>query len=213
MMRRGVRLPIVILLTALLAGRAAAITASTSVAAPAEPAKATDTGPSAQLAPIGGYWLVASDGGIFTFANARFFGSTGNIHLNQPIVNIAATRDGLGYWLVASDGGIFTFGDAGYFGSSGNIHLNQPIVGMAPTPHFGGYWLVASDGGIFTFGDAPFFGSTGKIHLNQPVVGMAPAPTVGAPAITSAHSKSVPVGDFFTFRVTTRGLPTPRSEE
>src|SRR5579859_5124449 len=100
MIRRGVRLPIVILLTALLAGSVGAITAATSVAAAAETGKATPVGPSAALAPIGGYWLVASDGGIFTFANAHFFGSTGNIHLNQPIVGIAATRDGLGYWLV-----------------------------------------------------------------------------------------------------------------
>ena len=59
-----------------------------------------------------GYWLVASDGGIFTFGDARFLGSTGAIHLNAPIVGMAAIPDGKGYWLVASDGGIFTFGDA-----------------------------------------------------------------------------------------------------
>ena len=44
-----------------------------------------------------GYWLVASDGGIFAFGDARFFGSTGDITLNQPIVGMAATpvRQGL----------------------------------------------------------------------------------------------------------------------
>ncbi len=36
-----------------------------------------------------GYWLVASDGGVFSFGDAQFFGSTGAIHLNQPIVGIA----------------------------------------------------------------------------------------------------------------------------
>jgi hypothetical protein len=35
-----------------------------------------------------GYWLVASDGGIFAFGSARFFGSTGAT-LNQPIVALA----------------------------------------------------------------------------------------------------------------------------
>jgi hypothetical protein len=30
--------------------------------------------------------LVARDGGIFAFGSARFFGSTGGIRLNQPIV-------------------------------------------------------------------------------------------------------------------------------
>ena len=36
-----------------------------------------------------GYWLVASDGGVFTFGDAPFLGSTGAIALNQPIVAIA----------------------------------------------------------------------------------------------------------------------------
>ena len=121
----------------------------------------------------GGYWEVASDGGIFAFGNAGFYGSMGGSHLNRPIVGIASTRDGKGYWEVASDGGVFSFGDAAFHGSTGNIHLNQPIVGMASTPDGGGYWMVASDGGIFSFGDAVFRGSTGNIHLNRPVVGMS----------------------------------------
>ena len=124
----------------------------------------------------GGYWLVASDGGIFSSGDAAFHGSMGGTHLNRPIVGMAATPDGGGYWLVASDGGIFSFGDATFHGSTGNIHLNQPIVGMAATPDGGGYWLVASDGGIFSFGDATFHGSTGNIHLNRPIVGMAATP-------------------------------------
>ena len=52
--------------------------------------------------------MVASDGGVFSFGDAAFYGSTGAIHLNQAIVGMAATPDGGGYWLVASDGGIFT---------------------------------------------------------------------------------------------------------
>jgi subtilase family serine protease len=126
--------------------------------------------------PTVSYWLAASDGGIFSFGAAGFFGSTGGQHLNQPIVGMATTPDGQGYWLVASDGGIFTFGDAGFFGSTGGQHLNRPIVGMAASADGNGYWLVASDGGIFTFGDAGFFGSTGGQHLNQPIVGMATTP-------------------------------------
>ena len=78
----------------------------------------------------GGYWLVARDGGIFAFGDARFLGSTGNIRLNQPVVGMARTPSGGGYWLVASDGGIFAF-NAPFFGSTGSIRLNQPIVGMS----------------------------------------------------------------------------------
>jgi len=120
-----------------------------------------------------GYWLVASDGGIFNYGTAGFYGSSGAIHLNKPIVGMAATPDGKGYWLVASDGGIFNYGDAGFYGSAGSVHLNKPIVGMAATSDGQGYWLVASDGGIFNYGDAGFYGSAGAVPLNKPIVGMA----------------------------------------
>ena len=120
-----------------------------------------------------GYRFVATDGGVFTYGNQPFCGSTGGIHINQPVVGIANTPDAGGYWTVARDGGIFSFGDAKFFGSTGGMHLNAPIVGMADTPDGKGYWLVASDGGIFSYGDAAFYGSTGSIHLNQPIVGMA----------------------------------------
>ena len=50
-----------------------------------------------------GYWLVASDGGLFSFGDAHFFGSTGSMPLNKPIVGMASTPSGNGYWLVASD--------------------------------------------------------------------------------------------------------------
>ncbi len=127
--------------------------------------------------PTQGYWMVASDGGIFSFGLAHFHGSTGAMRLNKPIVAMAPTPSGNGYWLVASDGGIFTFGDAGFHGSTGAMTLNKPIVGMASTPSGNGYWLVASDGGIFAFGDAGFHGSTGAMTLNKPIVGMASTPS------------------------------------
>ncbi|MGH8981644.1 MAG: hypothetical protein ACRDWE_11625, partial [Acidimicrobiales bacterium] len=117
----------------------------------------------------GGYWLVASDGGIFAFT-APFYGSAGGTHLNAPIVGMAATPTGHGYWLVASDGGIFTFGRATFKGSTGGTHLNAPIVGLAADPATGGYWLAASDGGIFAF-TAPFYGSVGA--ANSDVTSMA----------------------------------------
>ncbi len=76
----------------------------------------------------GGYWLVAKDGGVFTFGDAGFHGSTGNLRLDAPIVGMAATPDGGGYWLVAADGGVFTFGDAPFDGSAGSNGLVAPIV-------------------------------------------------------------------------------------
>jgi hypothetical protein len=117
-----------------------------------------------------GYWLVGSDGGIFTFGSSQFYGSTGNLKLQRPVVGISPTSDRNGYWMVASDGGVFAYGDAGFVGSipgvglhpagSGLPHsLNAPIVGMVPSHDGGGYFMVASDGGVFAFGDAFFAGS------------------------------------------------------
>ena len=137
--------------------------------------QARQTGGPVPCAPGAGYRMAATDGGVFSFCQP-FFGSTGALHLNRPVVGMAATPDGHGYWLVASDGGIFSFGAAAFYGSTGALHLNRPVVGMAATPDGHGYWLVASDGGIFSFGDAAFYGSTGALHLNRPVVGMAATP-------------------------------------
>ena len=75
----------------------------------------------------GGYWLVASDGGVFGFS-APFLGSTGSMHLNAPVVAMTARSDGLGYWLVASDGGVFAYGTAPFLGSMGGSPLNKPVV-------------------------------------------------------------------------------------
>ena len=128
---------------------------------------------SASAAAANGYWMVAADGGIFSFGDAKFFGSTGAIKLNQPIVGMAATPSGNGYWFVAADGGIFSFGDAKFYGSTGALQLAKPVVGMHVAPGGAGYWFVASDGGVFNFGSAQFCGSTGRIRLNSPIVAMS----------------------------------------
>ncbi len=159
--------------------------------------------------PAHGYWLVASDGGVFSYGDAHFFGSTGNLVLNKPIVGVAPTPDGGGYWLVASDGGIFSFGDASFFGSTGNLVLNKPIVGMAPTADGRGYWLVASDGGIFSFGDAAFHGSTGNLVLNQPIVGMAPTPNGGGYWMVASDGGIFAFGDA-GFHGADRARPSPQ---
>ncbi|HEX3793789.1 MAG TPA: protease pro-enzyme activation domain-containing protein [Acidimicrobiales bacterium] len=142
--------------------------ATAAVALPAQPS-------AAQLSSPHGFWLVSSDGGVFTFGGARFFGSAGTLHLQRPVVGITPTAGHAGYWLVASDGGVFTYGNAGYYGSIPGLglapagssgpgkKLNAPIVGMVPTINGAGYFMVASDGGVFAFGNAKFEGSCPSI--------------------------------------------------
>jgi hypothetical protein len=121
-------------------------------------------------APSHGYWLVGTDGGIFSFGSAQFYGSTGNLKLQRPVVGIVPTSNDGGYWLDATDGGVFSFGDTQFFGSIPCLGLHPagsglpnslaaPIVGMVPSIDDGGYFMVASDGGVFAFGDAHFAGS------------------------------------------------------
>ena len=153
-------------LAVLVAGSLVAITGTVGVT----PASAATTSGSSP-----GYWLFASDGGVYQFGTTNL-GSMRGHPLARPVVGGAATLDGRGYWLVASDGGIFAFGDAPYRGSTGLVRLVKPIVGMAAHPPDGGYWLVASDGGVFSF-HAPFYGSTGKVRLTKPIVAMVPTPT------------------------------------
>ncbi len=156
---------------------------------------AIDSAPAAAY-PVGpGYWLAASDGGIFSFGQAQFYGSTGGITLNKPIVAAAPYPFLEGYWLVASDGGVFSFGSARFFGSMGGKPLNKPIVGITPTPSGLGYWLVASDGGIFSFGDAKFHGSTGGMTLNKPIVGMAATPDGGGYWLVASDGGIFSFGD------------------
>jgi hypothetical protein len=113
---------------------------------------------------------VGSDGGIFSFGSAQFYGSTGSLTLQRPVVGIVPTKDDGGYWLDASDGGVFSYGDTQFYGSIPGLglhpagsglpnSLNAPIVGMVPSIDDGGYFMVASDGGVFAFGDAHFAGS------------------------------------------------------
>jgi hypothetical protein len=122
----------------------------------------------AAAAPASGYWLVATDGGLFSFGDAAFYGSTGAVKLNKPIVGMAPTASGKGYWLVASDGGLFSFGDAAFYGSGASS--GRSFVAMTPTASGRGYWQAAATGEVLAFGDAADLGSA---RVNVPVVGMA----------------------------------------
>ena len=81
-----------------------------------------------------GYWLVASDGGTFSFGGAPFRGSVPQVlpgvGLNAPINGMVAYGDG--YLMVASDGGVFTFSDKAFLGSLGGESLESAVTAIAP---------------------------------------------------------------------------------
>ncbi|HWE57295.1 MAG TPA: Ig-like domain-containing protein [Acidimicrobiales bacterium] len=123
-----------------------------------------------------GYWLVGSDGSVRAFGEAVGYGSAAGVHLDKPMVGMAATPDGKGYWTVAADGGVFAYGDAHFYGSTGGTVLAKPIIAIVPSADGKGYYMVASDGGVFAFGDAGFYGSAASYRLAGPIVGMVLSP-------------------------------------
>src|SRR5207244_13172001 len=74
-----------------------------------------------------GYWLVASDGGVFAF-KADFRGSMGDKVLNKPMTGMVPF--GNGYLMVAEDGGIFNFSDKPFSGSLGDKPPANPVVSI-----------------------------------------------------------------------------------
>ena len=127
-----------------------------------------------------GYWEVHSDGGVFGFGDAHFYGAVPGLTVPRgaplpasPVVGIASTVDGKGYWIATSNGTVYPFGDAARTSDLSGIRLAKPIVGIAANPRGQGFWLVAADGGVFGLGGAPFLGSMGGKPLHQPVFGIA----------------------------------------
>ncbi len=49
----------------------------------------TGSGTGMTTGPTSGYWKAASDGRIFAFGDAQFYGSMGGHPLNEPIVGLA----------------------------------------------------------------------------------------------------------------------------
>ncbi len=112
-----------------------------------------------------GYFMVASDGGVFAFGDAKFEGSCPGIGgCSGAAVAVMPDATGNGYWLVTATGHVYTFGDAPYYGAPGPI---GSVTSAARTPDGKGYWILFSNGSVTQFGDAPGlgtlpFGATGS---------------------------------------------------
>ena len=80
----------------------------------------------------GGYWLVASDGGIFSFGAASYYGSTGGMPLERTHRRHGRTPPTVGAtgsWRVTEASS--PSATLPFFGSAGGLPLNRPVVGMA----------------------------------------------------------------------------------
>ncbi len=165
------------------------------------PVAATPVAPVAPQAasqlPAQGYYMVASDGGIFTFGpNLQFHGSLGDLQLNRPIVGMAGLPDASGYWLVAQDGGVFAINTSVYYGSLGKTNdPNDPngVIGMAANGTKG-YWIADSKGYVYGFGNAPVFSNPIAGTVND-IVSIIATPDGGGYYLIGADGGVFAYGD------------------
>src|SRR5262249_43008406 len=91
-----------------------------------------------------GYWLLAADGGVFSFGDARFSGARPGS--SQPAVGIAASRSGQGHWTARADGSVVGF----HVLPRGNDAVYAAKPGTAKTVAIaasftGGYWIAQGE--------------------------------------------------------------------
>jgi len=104
-----------------------------------------------------GYFMIASDGGIFAFGDAKFAGSCPGIGgCAGPAVAVMPDASGNGYWLVTATGNVYAFGDAPYLGAP--PRRAAAVTSAVRTPDGGGYWVLFADGKVVPFGDASSHG-------------------------------------------------------
>ena len=127
----------------------------------------------------GGYWLVASDGGVFAFGDAGFYGSTGG-DAPRPARSWAwpppPTAAATGWWppTAASSASATPRSTA----PKAVRFYPHPIVGITADQATGGYWLASANGGAYSF-DALFHGSMSGVALAAPIHAIAASPATG----------------------------------
>ena len=73
-----------------------------------------------------GYWLLATDGKVCGYGDARTYAPKPGPRATVVAVAIEETPDGKGYWELRSTGRVIAFGDAQLF-----KHTSGPAVGPA----------------------------------------------------------------------------------
>ncbi|MGH9024064.1 MAG: hypothetical protein ACRDV9_13365, partial [Acidimicrobiia bacterium] len=137
--------------------------------APAPPGQ-----PSSPPADASGYWMVAADGRVYPFGDARIHGSDSgaDVPFRVPAADLEPTPSGNGYWVIDVMGRVRGFGDAQNLGDADPAKLDggERATSLSATPSGHGYWISTSRGRVFSFGDAVHYGEMSAARLNSPVL-------------------------------------------
>ena len=142
-----------------------------------------------------GYFMVASDGGVFAFGDARFAGSCPGIgECAGAAVAVMPDASGNGYWLVTQTGNVYAFGDAPFYGSPGQQSV--PVTSAMRTPDGRGYWILFANGAIAYYGDAGEFGMpVGQMGGSSPATAIFSTADGGGYWVAAANGAVANYGD------------------
>jgi hypothetical protein len=147
-----------------------------------------------------GYFLLANDGGVFAFGDAKFEGSCPGIGgcPGGGIADVMTDSTGNGYWVVSYAGNVEAFGDAINYGGAAK-YLNEvtgEVISAVSTPSGHGYWILFLNGEVYTFGDAGYFGSpSGQILFSNPASAIFATSDGGGYWVTTASGAVYAYGD------------------
>ena len=125
-----------------------------------------------------GYWLVGSDGGVFSFGKARFYGSLGATKVvpGEATIGIVTTATGNGYWLVNEQGKVTSFGGAAALPSLPLADQKIPIVSVSISRDGTGIWYTNAHGNVWNLGSAGFYGSLARTTIDHPITAITATP-------------------------------------
>ena len=158
----------------------------------------------------GGYNILTSFGGIYSFGDAQYFGNLIDHGYPGPAIGLAETPNGGGYDILTTFGGIYSFGNAQYFGNLIDHGYPGPAVALSMTSTGRGYAILTNFGGIYTFGDARYFGNLIDHGYPGSAVSMAYTPTGNGYAILTDAGAIYTFGDAQYFgNLLDHGYPGP----
>lgn len=146
----------------------------------------------------GGYFMVASDGGVFAFGDARFVGSCPGIGgCAGSTVAVMPDATGNGYWVATGSGNVYAFGDAPELNQPGP--RSSPVTSAVRTPDGKGYWFLYADGVASASGSAVNYGSLSGLGGANPATAVFATSDGAGYWVATGNGAVHPFGDAVFF--------------
>ncbi|HUC87887.1 MAG TPA: hypothetical protein VMR95_01950 [Candidatus Binatia bacterium] len=115
-----------------------------------------------------GYYLLARNGHVFGFGDAKVYTSADLIHSGSPFTAMTLTPGG--YWLLTANGEVYSFGAAQYLGGDPKFDPKATAVAINTTYGVNDYRVTYSDGTSIDYLGNKGGAQTNIYKLDGPVV-------------------------------------------